>query len=294
MSEYNLYSESKPFRWELASRSQLGRLIDDEFSLDQRLAKNIRDCSSRIISHLDSASIVFVGRSLESVNAYLQGIGNGTLLEGNTTCLNISLFWYTIKDIRKKGMAYVEALRAHMNSLGLAPESIINRADPVTFVDVVYKGSTFGRIFEFYKRWSIDISADFPALKRKLRFLGVTARVENGPNTWRWSQHCDWVSEMSSGVKSVSIDMCLWSHIANQQSKMTASITPDKWLSKTIFCPDHESNRIKALNEAFALYQLGLCRRERHCLAREIASSKMKGKFQKRIILSIKGLSYAS
>ena len=43
---------------------------------------------------------------------------------------------------------------------------------------------------------------------RRLRWIGITSRVKNSPNTWRWFQRVDWAADYPrSALRGVSVDI---------------------------------------------------------------------------------------
>jgi len=67
-------------------------------------------------------------------------------------------------------------------------------------------------------------------------------------------------------------------------------MTPNKWLSDKIFSPEHDEEKIKALNEVYSLYHLGLNRDERKIFSKKLSNKRLKNTFHRKLILSIKGL----
>lgn len=290
MSTHHLQADIKPFRWNLASESELGTLISEDYELEPEFSNQVRNCAVKVVVNLNHSYLVFVGRSLESINSYLAGIVKNTVWDGSMANLNISLYDYSMSYIRGEGEFYIDALKNHLCLLELHPDAILHRPAPTTFVDVVHRGSTFSRLFEFLKQWTIDEKLDFPAVKRKLRFLGVTSGAKSSPNIWRWEQHAKWVKEIPKNVRNVTIDRWFWRLIANDQDKMTTSVTFDKWLSEDITSPVHKEEHIKALNQAHSLYCLGLDKHERKLFAKTLAKLNLKDRFHRKLILDIKGL----
>ena len=279
-----------PFRWNLAAKSQLGRLVDDKYDLDTEILGHVRECAANIVSHLNPSYVVFVGRSLESIQVYLDGVLKDTFLSDSLINLNISLFNHSISMIRAKGEMYVVALKNHFANIGLHPQAILERSNFTSFVDVVLEGSTFGRIYKFLVEWAKEERVDVPAVKKKLRFIGIISRSKSSPNAWRWNDHVDWVGEIPGSVKNIAVELWFWRYLGEVQDKMTNSITLDKWLSPTILSPVHEKDNIKALNQAYSIYCLGLDKRERKVFSKAVAKLNLQSRFHRKLILEVKGL----
>jgi len=66
----------KPFRWNIAKREQIGRLLEAPSPAGDvpGLHDTLRAVSAKILARSDDSDLVFVGRSVESFYDYLSGI----------------------------------------------------------------------------------------------------------------------------------------------------------------------------------------------------------------------------
>ena len=69
-------------------------------------------------------------------------------------------------------------MKQHFTQLQLDPSSIKKAKKKIFFVDVVYYGGTYTEIFQFLKNWSNEINEDFPAVIRKIGFIGITSQYQ--------------------------------------------------------------------------------------------------------------------
>lgn len=262
-----------PFRWNIKSKSELGRLLDPDYSLDEWDLERIRDCTAKILNFTNDDDLVFVGRSLDSIYDYLSGLFFNTSDANRLRHLNISLYGQSLKDIARQDPKSILQLKHHFTELGLDPVSIKHSDKSFYFVDVVYHGGTYTELFHFLKDWSKDIHEDVPAVIRKIGFIGITRRTKNSPNTWRWHQHKDWVGQLSSGrLKNISVDYFFWSFMGDAQYKLTRSNRPDFWFHKPLEKQEYSDEVIKSINMAHQLYELAQSRDERQKIVREMNS----------------------
>ena len=62
------------FRWNIARREQLGRLVAGELAPDlSYVIEEIRRCCARVIAMAGDSRLVFIGRSPENLHDYLTG-----------------------------------------------------------------------------------------------------------------------------------------------------------------------------------------------------------------------------
>ena len=80
------------FRWNIARREQLGRLVTGE-SVEGLpwILEEVRRCAARVMAMAGDSQLVFVGRSPEALFDYLTGALAGTSWSDRTTLLHLSL-----------------------------------------------------------------------------------------------------------------------------------------------------------------------------------------------------------
>jgi hypothetical protein len=260
---------STPFRWNIARREQLGRLITGEPLLPSAdFVAALRVCGARVVAFAGNADLIFIGRSPESLFDYLSGVLAGTAWAERCTLVNISLrinSWASFEQFYPQAVAPARTLLA---DYGLAPEQLLQRPQPVTFVDLVATGETFGHLATLLLDWAQESQLDPAAIRRKLRFVGITHRSETSPKTWRWQQHAAWTTQFSARqIKNVSIPPELWDYLGNEQPKVTPSNPPWRWGTAALTSPVRDPAHLAALNLAVFLYDRGNASSERRTFA---------------------------
>jgi hypothetical protein len=249
-----------PFRWDVRHREQLGTLVSSRSSLPDHMDE-LRLASARIVARAGDAELVFVGRSLENVFDYLGAVLADTSWSERPRLLSISLWSTTVADLSPE---QIDGFRDHARAVGLAPAAIIERPHATAFVDVVASGGTMEAIASLLLQWSRDEGADVRKLRDRLRFVGLTRRRKTSPNTPRWHQHAEWARELApSAFKNVSLPPRLWSHLADDQPKVSRRHPPSEWSPDHEPSPTHDPAQLEALGLARALHEAGLTRQER-------------------------------
>src|SRR5687767_14806566 len=174
-----------PFRWDVRRREQLGRLLSatlpDSGGYWGRpwplsgLLNPLRACCARVLTGAGDARLVFVGRSPESLYDYLTGALANTPWADRCDLLSVSL----PRDVHAVSAHALRALREQHRAFGLHPAAIASAPRPVAFADLVWQGRTFGQLSAFFSRWARDEGVDVHAVRRRLRWVGVTVRGKN-------------------------------------------------------------------------------------------------------------------
>jgi len=276
----------KPFRWDIKKREQLGQLLDGEIAtFYSGYLKELRVCSAKVLEYSDDRRMVFVGRSAENIFDYLSGILENTLFENRVEILNISNRFYQIKALAKEAPDSYYALKQHFEALGISPKQLIADKHGICFVDLVSEGFTFDRLFEFVEWWCNEESIDKQSVWRKIKFLGITGRSKNSPNTYRWYQHAGWLKyKYKIASQSISISQRMWHYMGNIQCKVTETNKPDSWTNDEILVPPREKEQLKALRLAYIIYHRAL--KERKDLF--VLSKPPKEKWLKDLFLAIR------
>lgn len=261
-----------PFRWNLEQRSTLGTLVDGPFQpLDPVFLDEVTRCCARIVAFSHNSDLFFVGRSPENFFDHLSG-----LLLDSTWAPRPHLLHFSLReDAQDVGTQAWNALRAYFTAVGLNPEQLASRERPVTFVDLVASGGTFGNIVQFLHRWSKDVNEDWNAVRRKIRLLGITIQQPTSPKTWRWQQHAEWVTLVEhQSIKNITIPLPLWDRLGNRQEKVTVSYTPTRWGSKEAAFPRTNLGSVEALKRALQLFDLGRSKECRQAFTRHLSQEK--------------------
>ncbi|HEY0019002.1 MAG TPA: hypothetical protein VGC13_22060 [Longimicrobium sp.] len=263
-----------PFRWDVRRREQLGRLLDAPSPKRlwrplgfRHLLPEVRGASARVLARAGDARLVFVGRSPENLFDYLTGTLADTPWADRCALLSVSmggmLDWVPAPALR--------ALRQQHEALGLHPAEIASAPRPIAFVDLVSSGGTFGEMSAFLCRWARDEGVDVNAVRRRLRWVGITKRTRNSPNTWRWFQQVDWAGDYPRGaLRGVSVEYWFWSWLGNHQDKTMPSNTYNRWGTEDLARPDHAPERLEALRVAYKLHEKARTRAERERFVAEL------------------------
>ncbi|GAB1515746.1 hypothetical protein [Actinophytocola sp. KF-1] len=242
-----------PFRWDLVTPDQLGSLLDDVAEPSLWFRDDLVTCAGKVLARGGDARLVFVGRSLDSMFDLLSGA-----LPDRVTRLPLSFAGFT--------QAHVPRAREVLTEHGITPATLAREA--VTFVDVVFRGSTFGELFSLLDNWTVDSRAPWDVIRRQLRFVGVTVQGKTSPNTWRWHQHAEWTARLPArAVQNVSLLYLVWTYFGDHQTKLTRSFRPEAWYADDDG-PDRGDRTRQALAEAVALVRYGRGREGRRALAR--------------------------
>jgi len=260
-----------PFRWDITRRSQLGGLVEGvALPTYAGFIDGLQQCGARVIGLCDDGDLFFIGRSPESLFDHLSG-----LLFDLSWTRRLWLVQFSAAGLGcdpPVAAAALTAFRAYCHTIGLAPEQIIHRPRPVTFVDLVSSGHTFKYLVGLLQTWCGESGYEWPAVRRKLRIVGITWRTKTSPKTVRWQQQADWVGILERGaIKNVSVPGQLWSYLGNIQPKVTPSYPHWRWgLPGTTTAPEANRNP-EALRLALHLFDEGRARNQRYAFARHLA-----------------------
>ena len=266
-----------PFRWDVARRAQLGRLprapVEESGSLAPPpfgwLVSHLRDCAVRTLARAGDARLVFVGRSLESVYDYLSGALADTPWADRCDLLSVSFAW---GDAASAPPAAQAALRAHLSALGLAPGQVASAPRPVAMTDLVHGGRTFGRLSDALVDWARDEGVDPAAVRRRVRWVGISVRSKNSPNTWRWFQRCAWTARYPRGaLRGLSIPYPFWTYLGDEQAKTMPSNHAGRWTDDAMRRPLHAPEHLRALKLALRVHEHARTPAERAALASALA-----------------------
>ena len=251
---------NQPFRWNVSKQEQLGSLVDGAKAESYpQFSDDLLKCCSKTISFCDNSNLVFVGRSPESIFDHLSGLLSRTSWSKRCTLFNISIRYNSLEELSAHKIVDFQSQLLDNN---LSPQDIINSPLSTCFIDLVSSGSTLGNLSEALlylgKKQKLDVSA----LKRKLRYVGITWQTKTSPNTWRWQQNVDWVADYKpSVIKNVSIRGRLWNYLGNNQQKVSPSNPPRRWGDEELQNPPHKTNHIESLRLALYLFRLGNSRK---------------------------------
>lgn len=281
-----------PFRWKLAGRPRLRGLLEGEREHAYRgFFDDLRECSVRVVAAAADGNLVFVGRSPESIFDYLTGVLSGTSWSERAVLLNLSMRHSAVEELARTDPGAIAAIRDQLAALGLSPREIAGSARPKVFVDLVYGGSTFGHLLGLLEHWAGDARVDVAAVRRRIRFLGITDRTKNSPNTWRWYQQVEWARRMPrAALRSISIPYRLWTYLGDNQKKVARWHPPARWSAEDAALPPRDEDALKALRLAHKVHERGRERAERSRFAAELAGQRqLREPSVRRLVLELRG-----
>lgn len=266
---------TKPFRWNVKKREQLGGLIDDvpNDRFEVALIDSLRITASRVVAQADDATLAFIGRTPENFFDYLSGVFHGLERAPQLHLIQFSLRYAGQRGLRSLGNAKLGGYFEYLHAEGLAPGSIATSPHPLALIDFVADGGTMENLVRLLKLNAERDGVDWNAVQRRLRIIGLRARTNNSPNTWRWEQHQEWFDLIPDvKVSNVSMPQEHVFHLANFQHKVTDAYRPEYWDRFAVerSKPPTDAQR-QALRFALHLYDLGRSRQERGRLAEAIA-----------------------
>jgi hypothetical protein len=242
----------RPFRWELVRRDQLGTLLSGCEEPSLWYLPELVTCAAKVLARCSDGDLYFVGRSLDSMYDLLGGALASTSWRDRLHLLPLSM-----TGVGDLPLAF-EQLRTNLAAAGLAPADLARAPRPVVFVDLVFRGRTYEWLYDQLRRWADASGVPWPGVRRKLRFVGVTERTKNSPNTWRWQQQAAWTSDLPTrAIANVSLDPFVWSHLGDHQVKLTRSFNRHHWSDESFTVPRHDPKTRQALAEAVALVGAG-------------------------------------
>ena len=217
--------------------------------------QDVMGCCARILALCDNADLCCVGRSPENLFDHLSGLLIDSSWSQRVQLLQFSWRWVDEDRISSHALA---ALRNYFETNRLDPWSLARRAHPVAFVDLVDTGETLGNLVAFLSQWARQRGADWEAVKRKIRIVGITARSQAGSAPWRWHHHGEWVRLVQRrAIRNVSISEQMWSYLGAEQAKVTGSYSHLRWATREAALPRSDAKRLQALRLAAWLFDLG-------------------------------------
>ncbi|MEV6448086.1 hypothetical protein [Amycolatopsis sp. NPDC051716] len=242
----------RPFRWDLVRPDHLGSLLDGLPEPDLWFLDDLIDCAAKVLARSEDGELYFVGRSADSVFDLL----GGTLPDpGRLHLLPLSTTWMDSRPGGRLHPAEVAQLRANLAAHGLAPAGLARGSRPLVFADVVSTGRTLEQLLGILRDWAADERADWPAILRRVRIVGLTRRKHTSPNTHRWQQHANWARDVP--IRNVSVESALFSYLADHQHKLTPSFGRYRWADRRVRRPGRDDRTRRALAEAVRIAEAG-------------------------------------
>lgn len=258
----------KPFRWDIARREQLGRLLDGPPAPDYpEYLDDLVETGARVVEASGDGDLVFVGRSVEGLYDFFRGLFRGTAWAQRLIHFNVSLRWRSTAEATARRAAFAR----HLEAVGLGPADIARRARSVALVDVVSDGITMGELIRLVLASARVGGVDANAVRRRLRVVAITWRGTPSPKAYRWWQRRDWTKALKpAAIRGVSADGRLWAFLGNNEDKVAAWNPPDRWdVPREVSSP----SQVSALRLARRVYEAGLTRAWRERFAARLAAT---------------------
>jgi hypothetical protein len=281
---------SKPFRWSIAKREQLGTLASAQVRLDPEFVRELREVSARVLALANNADLAFIGRTPENFYDYLSGAFSAVKDAPKLHLVQFSLRAMWPDEATVLADANMSALADYFEHEGVHPAAIAAGDRALALVDMVQYGGTMQNLVRILHELARRARVDWNAVPRRLRIIGLRARTKNSPNTWRWEQHQDWLDLIpDTEIKNVSASEGFISYITGMQAKVTTSFQLERWSAPQAGAPEPTPEQLEAIAHAVALYDLGGGRDERHALAARIAQTpQMRQEATRALVLALR------
>jgi hypothetical protein len=306
-----------PFRWNIHEHSQLGNLLeaavrpaegeDDPFERglscvwslgpDGKVAfalgsfmVELTRCCARAISLCDNSDLFFVGRSPESMFEFLSGALLETSWHERLNLLHFSTGYWRWEDDRNLLLESLPELKTYLSAMGLETRALARRERPIAFVDIVASGDTLITLANLLRVWCLEVRADWPAVRRKLRVVALTQKQKPRPRATRWTRVVDWEGLYERGaIENTPISSRLFHYLGGEQPKAAQSYHPYWWGNVCLTVPMRDPATLAGLRMAVTLFDAGLDKGWRRALAREmVAQPAMKHPWFRDLVLEVR------
>ncbi len=267
---------TKPFRWSLSKREQLGSWPDcaiDPVIPTEEFLNHLRQAAARILAMSDGADLAFIGRTPENFFDYLSGMFSDLKAVPQLHLVQYSLRWAEggVSHIAKNKR---DALFEYFCAEGIDPASIATNNRPLALVDFIASGGTMETLVRLLKLQAEQTHVDWNAVQRRLKIIGLTMRRKNSPNTHRWQQKQNWLNIVPDmTIKNVAMEWDFILPLANTRPKTTRPHHPDRWGVSEGRQTTPSQDQLEALALAVHLYDLGKTKSERIALAAIISQT---------------------
>ena len=236
---------TKPFRWSIAKREQLGSLASEPSRRPHAsFLEELRATAARVLALADDADIAFIGRTPENFYDYLSGVFADGAKGPRLHLVQFSLRWLDPEVLSADNIA---ALRGYFEDEGVDPTAIAKGGRPLALVDMIQHGGTMQSFVNILHLIAREQRADWAAVQRRLKIIGLRERTKNSPNTWRWQQHQDWLDLIrDADIKNVSASAGFIGTITGFQAKVTASFHPGRWRDPCTVCNERATRGDRA------------------------------------------------
>lgn len=317
-----------PFRWDISRPEALGKfgkvtdsdppVAASDVEAESRyrttyegFQEALLACAARTIALAGDCDLVFVGRGPESLFDLLSGLLADTSWqktpgERRLTLLRFSIGYTETAIARRKQPEALTAFRTYMDTLGLSPAKLLVRERSVALVDIICNGTTMHQLLQLIRDWAVEEQADWAAIRRKLRVVGIVNRYDDEPPRPRWLRRrdgfsgrpyswrtgSDWVDDLleRGALCELAVASQLWDFIGNWQVKSTPAFSPDDWGRDKAARPHHEVYYRVGLRAARRIYEAGCApeTRERFAIFLAAETVAMRGAWFRRLVHEVR------
>lgn len=289
----------KPFRWTVAKREQLGRLIEGQRAVARRdwpaFLADVRRASARILALADDADLAFIGRTPENLYDYLSGAFAGVDDAPHLHLVQYSMRWADGDVVSALAPEQIDGLFSYFEVEGIDALRLQTRPRPLALVDFVAHGGTMEGFVRLLREQAARQGADWNVIQRRLKIIGLRVQEQSSPKTWRWQQHQDWLDLIpKTRIRNVSAPAGFLLFLANVEPKTTRSFHAGRWADveeRAGGAPGEVSEEtMTALRLAADLYDAGRTREERLALAALLSEKpQMKQAATRALVLRLRG-----
>lgn len=266
----NRLEPNRPFRWDVTRRECLGSLVarpgEDLWFLD-----DLEACAAKVLARCgDARRLYFVGRSPASICDYLTGALESTSWAHRPVRLPFSM---RDPDDRRRVLGDARLRRqmqTNLEALGLHPGDLQRGTGRAAFVDLVAAGGTFANLAVLLQCWTAEVGAQWDVVRRKLRFVAITAERRPYPGLSRLQDRVPGLELVPrSAVTEISVKARVWTHFGDDQPKVERRFHHRRW--DQVDGPRYEDHVLDAVATAATIVDLARTGPARRRLTRLVA-----------------------
>jgi len=229
-------------RWYVDRPAEQGSPLDDPPPTYPEFLEDLRICAARVVALSDAADLIFVGRSMESLHYYLDGLTVGARQAPALSLMPLSGAGYISSDagVYRRTLSQ-PVFRAHLERFGLSPRALLGRGS-ARLVDLVSEGGTMRSVVDAIRFWSRASGLDWRRVRRRLGIVAMTMSRQTSPNAFRWWQQGDyWQQALPAGaIATVSMPHRFFEYVGNDQPKRTGRSLILEGSDTQVFSPSED------------------------------------------------------
>ncbi len=164
-------------------------------------------------------------------------------------------------------------LQTNLGALGLHPHDLQRGRGGVAFVDLVADGGSFGNLVLLVQAWTAKVGAQWDVVRRKLRFVAITAEQQPYPGLGRLQDQAAGLQLVPrAAVTQISIDGRVRSHFGDHQAKVERRFHHGRW--GQVDGPVYDDDVLDVLATAVTVVELGHTQAARRRLAGLVAAER--------------------